>query len=55
MMTDEEKYINYLEQEHLAALDELERLRDFYHRVIDAAATTSLPLIESYIATGRGC
>ena len=50
-----EQDIELLEQEHLAALDELARLRDFYHRVIDAAATTSLPLIESYIATGRGC
>jgi len=53
-MTDD-RDIELLEQEHLAALDELERLRDFYHRVIDAAATTSLPLIESYILTGRGC
>jgi hypothetical protein len=47
-------YIELL-QKHLALLDELDeldRLSDFYYRVIDVAGTTSLPLIESYILAG---
>ena len=43
------------ERDRLADLDELENLRAFRHRIIDAAQTTDIDLIESFILTGQSC